>query len=531
VDQLIAIVVMRWRTDLRGILRSRGRTAAAALTLPLMMLFSALAGLLVFGGLRSFDRASPESLVLIVSASATAFGLLAALSPLLSGMALAESHDVSRLMGYPVSPGILAGASLASNLTRPSAVAQLPLLLAAAVGVSRATVAVPFALAGMLESWLLIVSGAHIAALILHGLSRRRRLHDLFLVVGLVLGFLLSVGPFLLLIQGPESLAVVGRLVGSTDAFVLSPYGWGAQAGVHAGRGEALPFLLFAGLGLVAQAGAAGVEALLIERIHRGDLDLGGGASPRFRARMALPGPLGALVEKDLRTAWRDPALRTVFVMGLAGPLLLFFVLTRGGGRLDSQGPLFLMASFVGISNFGANGLGMERRGLALLLSFPMERWRVLVAKNAAMLCFRLPGLLGLLVCALAFASPLDVPGAVTIAGITLLLSAAADNFMSIYFPLPAPAPGQNPYGARSRRGLGGALVGFGFLVAVLVASAPFAFLVWLPSLLRAPWLSLAAQPLALGGAAAVYAMLVAAAGALLTKREGVLLEIVLGEA
>jgi hypothetical protein len=531
VDRLIAIIGMRWKTDLRALLRSRGRTAAAAVTLPLMLLFSTFAGLVVFGALRGLGAARPEAVAPMLSAAATGLGALAALSPLLSGMILAESHDVSRLMHYPVSSAALAAASLASNLTRPSALIQLPVLVAAAAGVSPSLVALPFGLVGMFLSWLLIVSGAHIAALVLHGLSRRRRLHDLLLAVGLVLGFLLSVAPFLLLIQGPGSIAAVFTTVAWSGALVLSPYGWGARAAVHAGHGDALAFVAFASLAGLAQVAAMGAEAALIERIHRGELDLSHGKARRFRARMALPGPLGALVEKDLRSAWRDPALRTALAMGLVGPLLLFFALARGGSRLESQTPLFLMASFVGLSTFGTNGLGLERRGLTLLLSFPVTRWRVLVAKNVAMVCFRLPGLLGLLFCAVAFASPLDIPGAVTIAAVTLLLCAAADNFMSILFPVPAPPPGQSPYGTGSRRGLGGAVVALVFLLAALLASAPFAFLAWLPALARSPWLSVVTLPLAVGGALAIYGMLVVAAGSLLERREGALLEYVLGEA
>jgi ABC-2 type transport system permease protein len=496
----------------------------------MMLSFSALAGLVVFGALRGLGSARPEALAPMLSAAATGLGLLAALSPLLNGMALAESHDVSRLMHYPVSSSTLAVASLVSNLTRPSALVQLPVLVAAAAAVSWSLLAFPLALAGMFLSWLLIVSGAHIAALVLHGLSRRRRLHDLFLALGLVLGFMLSVAPFLLLIQGPGSVVKVLTTAAWSGALVLSPFGWGVRAAVHAGQGEALPFLGFTALAGLAQTTAMGAEAALIERIHRGELDLSHGKTRRFRARMAWPGPLGALVEKDLRSAWRDPALRTALAMGLVGPLLLFFVLSRGGSRFESHAPLFLMASFVGVSTFGANGLGLERRGLTLLLSFPIARWRVLAAKNVAMVCFRLPGLLGLLFCAVAFASPLDIPGAVTIVTVTLLFCAAADNFMSILFPMPAPAPGQNPYAAGSQRGFGGALVAMAFLLAALVASAPFVFLAWLPALAGLLWLSVVTLPLALGGALAIYGMLVVGAGSLLERREGDLLEYVLGE-
>jgi len=528
---MIAIVRMRWKTDLRVLLRSRGRTAAAAATLPVMLLFSVFASLVVFGAVRGLDAARPDAVAPMLSAAATGLGVLAALSPLLSGLTLAESHDVSRLMQYPISSTTLAAASLVSNLTRPSALVQVPVLLAVATALSPSVATLPFGLAGILLSWLLIVSGAHIAALVLHGLSRRRRLHDLLLAVGLVLGFALSVAPFLLLIQGPGSVAAVLTTVAWSGALVLSPYGWGVRAAVHAGRGEALPFLAFAVLAGLAQLAAMGAEGALIERIHRGELDLSHVEVRRFRARMALPGPLGALVEKDLRSAWRDPALRTALAMGLVGPLLLFFALTRGGSRLESHAPLFLMASFVGLSTFGANGLGLERRGLTLLLSFPMPRWRVLVAKNIAMLCFRLPGLAGVLFCAVAFASPLEIPGAVTIATVTLLLCAGADNFMSILFPVPAPAPGQNPYTSGSRRGFGGAVVAMAFLLAALAVSAPLTFLAWLPALAGRPWLSVATLPLALAGALAIYGMLVVGAGSLLERREGDLLEYVLGEA
>ena len=35
-------------------------------------------------------------------------------------------------------------------------------------------------------------------------------------------------------------------------------------------------------------------------------------------ARMMLPGALGALLEKDLRVAWRDPALKATVLMSMA---------------------------------------------------------------------------------------------------------------------------------------------------------------------------------------------------------------------
>ena len=235
---------------------------------------------------------------------------------------------------------------------------------------------------------------------------------------------------------------------------------------------------------------------------------------------------------KDLRVAWRDPGLRAVLVMGLVGPLVVLFLLSRGGPDLGSGTPVLLLASFVGISTFGGNALGLERRGLGLLMSFPVARWRILVGKNLATVIFRLPGLITLLLAALFLAPLAYLPAATTIAVITLMLAAGADNFLSILFPIAAPPPGESPYGRRAMRGrgLGAAVFGMVLLAGALALASPFVFLAWLPSLLGRPWLWAASLPLALAGAASVYGMLVAGAGRLLQGREPELLERILGE-
>jgi hypothetical protein len=73
----------------------------------------------------------------------------------------------------------------------------------------------------------------------------------------------------------------------------------------------------------------------------------------------------------------------------------------------------------------------------------------------------------------------------------------------------------------------------FGMLLlgAALLLAAPFAFLAWLPLLLGRPLLWLVSLPLALAGAAAVYAMLLAGAARLFSGREPELIERILGEA
>ena len=233
---------------------------------------------------------------------------------------------------------------------------------------------------------------------------------------------------------------------------------------------------------------ALALSTAVIARIHRGELDLGYFASAaRGRpARMRFSGPLGTLVEKDLRVAWRDPALKASLFMALVSPLLFLFFMTQAAGGARGTSVLGL-AVVVGVSVFGTNTFGLERRGIALLMSFPVERWRILVAKNLASIALRLPSVLTVAV-ASALIAPHLLPAAATIAVVGLLISAGVDNYASILFPLPAPEPGRAP-GAAGGRGLGTMAMSALLLTLALMVAAPFVLLAWLPLLLSMPWL------------------------------------------
>jgi hypothetical protein len=193
---------------------------------------------------------------------------------------------------------------------------------------------------------------------------------------------------------------------------------------------------------------------------------------------------------------------------------------------------LLTLAAMIGASSFGANAFGFERRGLSLLLSFPAERWRLLLAKNLAWAVFRLPGFLMLLIAGLLMVPPSHLPAAFTVAVVCWLQAAGLDNYLSILFPVTAPSAGRSPYaGSAGGRGFGAAALAALLLFAALALAAPFVFLAWLPLLLGKPWLWLVCLPLALAGSLAVYAMLLGGAERLLERREPELLERVLGEA
>jgi ABC-2 type transport system permease protein len=533
VDRLIALVLMRWRLELRGLFRARERALTLLLVIPGMLLFAAAASFFVYAGVGALVRGDPDAVPGVLSLAVTGVGLMWALSPVLAGLAFTETHDLSRLLHFPLPLSTLVVSSLLANLLQPMVLAELPVAAALALALARGPAEVPLAVMGALSSLAFILVAAQCAGLVLHALSRNRRLQDLALFVGLGAGFLFSLLP-LLFLSGVRPLRGALRAALRADLFALSPFAWGVRAAVRAGEGDVAGFLLWEGAQVAALAAGVAACALLVGRIYRGELSLGPSARrAAVRARMRLGGAIGALVEKDLRSAWRDPALKATLMMSLVGPLLFLVFLVRTSAYGSAGSSLLMLAAFVGASAFGSNAFGLERRGVALLMGFPVARWRILVAKNLAALTLRLPGLLVVLAAAFFLAPVAYLPAALTVALCTMLVSAAADNYVSVLFPMAAPAPGGNPFGgsAAGGRGLGSALMGALLFAATMLLAAPFVFLCWLPALLDTALLWGLTLPLALAGAVATYALLVAGAEKLLRGREPEVLERILSEA
>ena len=211
---------------------------------------------------------------------------------------------------------------------------------------------------------------------------------------------------------------------------------------------------------------------------------------------MRFSGPLGALVEKDLRVAWRDPALKASLFMGLAEPAPVPLLHDAGRPAAPVPRPCWASPPWSALSVFGTNTFGLERRGIGLLMSFPVPRWRILVAKNLASITLRLPSVLTVLVASAVIAPPDLIPATATVAVVGLLISAGVDNYASILFPLAAPEPGRAP-GAAGGRGLGTMVISALLLTLALVTALPFVLLAWLPRLFadavvvaasRCPW-------------------------------------------
>ena len=134
-----------------------------------------------------------------------------------------------------------------------------------------------------------------------------------------------------------------------------------------------------------------------------------------------------------------------MLLTSVLSPVLLL-LLWRGAAGRPASGFLVFLAAFSGLGALGGNAFALERRGLLLLLSFPVDRFEMLVGKNLAAMALRLPSLLALAVVAAFLAEPGRLLPLMATALVTLFLGAATDNLLSILYPVPVPEPGRNPH-------------------------------------------------------------------------------------
>ena len=522
-DRLIALVLLRWRLELRSVVGTRSRMVALLFTLPVLAGMSLVAAMVAYSLAGTFEQRHPSLVMPGLSAAAFVFGMSWILSPLYAGVAATETHDFGRLMHYPVPLPSLMASSLLANMLQPLVLAQLPPLVALALGLAEPGPAAFAALLGLLSSLALCLAAGQTAALVMHAVSRHRRWHDRLMFLGIGLGLAVSLLP-LLILSGGSGRALRAFLLAllEHDFFVLVPFSWGARAAVHAARGSLLAGAAWLGGSLLATLATLGVSSMLAQRLYRGELDFGESSRRSGRRyRLPLPGAVGALLEKDLVVTWRDPRLKALMFTGVLGPTLVLVALWQGAAGQVSVGLLLALASFAGLGVVGSNAFGLERQGVALLFSFPVDRLSILIAKNLGLMVLRLPALVLVALATLLAAGPWLLPAVVTVLLLTQLVGAAVDNFLAVLAPVPVAVAGRDPNApASGGRGLGAAFAATATMLLALVVSSPFVFLAWLPHLLGLPALWLLTLPLALAGAAAVYFMLASWAAVLLRDRE-----------
>jgi ABC-2 type transport system permease protein len=459
----------------------------------------------------------------------------------LTTFSLNQGMDITRLLVYPLSQRELTAAMLLGTMFDFPTYMMLPLFLAMVVGWATSP-----ALLLLLPVFVLahaqMIFSSQIAVTALGGILGSRRIRDVFLVVGTILGsscYVLqrAVQELLQRYVEPEQLLTLRIL----PALRWLPPGSLAQAIVSADGGVWGSALLWLGYGMLWTVFLAAIWWRLSTRLTTGGGFLLQAGMPRARREKQarprragrswgwLPGDLQQLMVKELRLLWRTPQRRIGLLQGLIFPLI-FGGISLFDTDLPDVLPAWLGLLIPAFAIFmawiaGQNSLGMEGKGLPFLLLTPVPRWRYWLAKGVVLgTLSSVPSLLlGLL---FVFFQPswqgiaglLATPGAV-------LATLAATNLGSIFFPFPV-----RTEGGRVRGGGGGCVAGLGNAVvlpaAISLAILPPALLLLAGQLLGAPWLGLVAGVLTIVYGAVLFAGAgVIGAGRLTLQREAELIE------
>lgn len=516
-SRLLLLMGLSLRTRLRGLISS-GASSIFIVLGGIFYLFSACA--LGFGAYLVLSRSqgiAAERVADFVSLAMTFFGVFFMTRPLL--LTSFAGGSLQNLLHLPIRRGELLAYSLITGVATPLLL-ESPVLIGAAIGAASqpALILLTFPLA--LLAHLTLLFGAHAMSLLAIAISRWKWTSDLARLVALAALFL----PSLLTYRGAR--AFLRPLL--EPLALISPFGWAARAAVYAGEGDLRRGLLFVFPALLLLLAIASSSLALLNRILSGEGDGGRGEKtlPRTRARVLIPGALGALIEMQLRTQLRTPAAR----MALFLPTVMMGFLALTVSR--PQGPgLSPIALAVFLSIAGGNAFLLIGRGVAMILGTKVARSSILMASDVSGLFFRLPPILAI-VAVTAWRGGGEPAFQVLATFLTLVpISMGAQHFVSILAPFALPRDRFNPFAQRvdARQG-GNGLVSLLATLATLLAAAPFLLLLWLSSRVAegayASWLI----SLACLGGLAMYAVLITLAERLLARRELRVLEILLDD-
>jgi ABC-2 type transport system permease protein len=108
---------------------------------------------------------------------------------------------------------------------------------------------------------------------------------------------------------------------------------------------------------------------------------------------LLLPDPIGAIVEKELRSLSRTPRFRLVFIMGFSFGLLIWFplVLRRRSGSALAENFLTVVSLYA-LTLLGQvsywTAFGFDRSAAQVYFSLPVPIWKALAGKNLAAAAF-----------------------------------------------------------------------------------------------------------------------------------------------
>ncbi|OII68081.1 transporter [Streptomyces sp. CC77] len=471
-----------------GLRQSSGRTAAFVVSVVFAVLFAAaqLLGLLL---LRGTDAAATVAVL-----SLAVLGLGWAVMPLFfpSGD---ETLDPTRLVMLPLRAAPLVRGLLVASLVGVGPLFTLCVAVGAGLSVARGAGAVALAGPAVLVALLVCVALARAVAAANIRLLTSRKGRDLALLSGLVVAVGIQVVNF-----GAQRLGAAGTgLAPLEPAAAVArwvPPASAVAAVDSASRGawaEAVAQLLLsvAALGLLLVWWQRSLTKLMTAPDASTLAAAGGGAAKRSGGRGAglwPEGRTGAVVQRTLRYAWRDPKTKSAWVTSLVlGLIIPLFNAVQGVGTVYWACFGVAMLGFLMFNQFGQDTSAFWM--VALTISSPRDAYEELRARALALLLVSLPYVtLVTGVMAAVLGDWEALPGALGLSYGLLGSLVALGALSSAFFPYSIPqdsayknvAPGQ---GALAWLSMGAAFVGMTLLTAPVAGLQAWSVLSGRPSL------------------------------------------------
>ena len=366
-------------------------------------IFSALTSLLWYGfwvaaavGVSAFmsdpnsrpdiDRLFPSMLVFVT--------LYWQLAPILVA-SMGASLDLKKLLVYPIPIRSLFWIEV---MLRVSTGLEMLLLLAGAIiGLIRnpamgGWVRIPRILAPLLLFVLFnLLLAAGLRSLIERMLGQKR-VREVFVLLAVLVGAI----PQLLIVTGVPRGTIRRLLAENSSVF----WPWVAAARISLLGSAAAPWAaLFAWTGAAYLFGRWQFESNLqfdAQAAQSTNLSAAGMARDSWRAKLFrlpslfLPDPIGAIVEKELRTLSRTPRFRLVFIMGFTFGLVVWLpmIIGRGGAHSAMAGNFLTLVCLYSLALLGQvtywNAFGFDRSAVQAYFAWPVPIARALVGKNLA---------------------------------------------------------------------------------------------------------------------------------------------------
>jgi hypothetical protein len=471
-SQLLTIIWLKWRM-LRNSLRSRkavvnqlasvlGMLAALALALIVALGLGIAAYFLtkpsIAGMLQrptssrgSVDRLSTEFIFFSIYAF---IYLMWATLPLSIGSS--RQFDAGKLLLYPITLRKLFAIDFLSEITNIQSVFAIPAIIAMSIGAALRTgdwlatlfAAVPITLFGLaLSKWLSTTIGSVVR-------RKRARGETIIALVGAIAGLAGALGGQVapLLLKHSESLKVLRWTPpGAAAVLIDSRFEKDPAAYVVAVvLLSAFTVLLIVGTYWISRRAALGYEGKRKRQVQTSQQEV-----PYVGWKLPLlPDDMSAVFEKELRYALRNAQMRMIALM----PLILIVIrlvnaksfgrrltspdtaastdfLTYAAGLIASTGVLYVFLLLAGLS---CNQFALEEAGMRTIVLSPIQRTKILVAKNLAVITIAIAFSTGLLLINMIVFRDIDLLILLFIALSFVCFAAITSvigNWLSINFP------------------------------------------------------------------------------------------------